>query len=158
MNIPAQNAALKLLEEPPLGALFLLCTTNASQLLPTVRSRCVELNLTGAQAAPDKAMAELAAAYLKAVAAGDRARLYSWCAASEGMDGRAAAAFVDCVLELLGDMLCARRDCQGLSHRQLRRLCDLMDRCAAYLRVNVGPKHIFGLLAVDSIAGSGNRG
>ena len=41
MNIPAQNAALKLLEEPPLGALFLLCTTNASQLLPTVRSRCV---------------------------------------------------------------------------------------------------------------------
>ena len=45
MNVPAQNAALKLLEEPPLGALFLLCTTNASQLLPTVRSRCVELKL-----------------------------------------------------------------------------------------------------------------
>ena len=39
MNVPAQNAALKLLEEPPLGALFLLCTTNASQLLPTGRSR-----------------------------------------------------------------------------------------------------------------------
>ena len=55
-------------------------------------------------------------------------------------------------------MLCARRDCLGLSHRELRRLCALMDRCAAYLRVNVGPKHIFGLLAVDSIAGSGNRG
>ena len=62
MNIPAQNAALKLLEEPPLGALFLLCTTNASQLLPTVRSRCVELNLTGTQAAPDQAMEALAAA------------------------------------------------------------------------------------------------
>ena len=158
MNVPAQNAALKLLEEPPLGALFLLCTTNASQLLPTVRSRCVELNLTGAQAAPDQAMAQLAAAYIKAVAAGDRARLYSWCAANEGLDSRAAAVFVDCVLEQLGEMLCARRDCQGLSHGQLRRLCALMDRCAAYLRVNVGPKHIFGLLAVDSIAGSGNRG
>ena len=158
MNVPAQNAALKLLEEPPLGALFLLCTTNASQLLPTVRSRCVELNLTGAQAAPDQAMEALATAYIKAVAAGDRARLYSWCAANEGLDGRAAAAFVDCVQEQLGEMLCARRDCLGLSHRELRRLCALMDRCAAYLRVNVGPKHIFGLLAVDSIAGSGNRG
>ena len=82
----------------------------------------------------------------------------SWCAANEGLDGRAAAAFVDCVQEQLGEMLCARRDCLGLSHRELRRLCALMDRCAAYLRVNVGPKHIFGLLAVDSIAGSGNRG
>ena len=97
-------------------------------------------------------------AYIKAVAAGDRARLYSWCAANEGLDGRAAAAFVDSVQEQLGEMLCARRDCLGLSHRELRRLCALMDRCAACLRVNVGPKHIFGLLAVDSIAGSGNRG
>ena len=158
MNVPAQNAALKLLEEPPLGALFLLCTTNASQLLPTVRSRCVELNLTGAQTAPDQALAAQAVAYIKAVASGDRARLFSWCAANEGMDGRSAAAFVDCVTEQLGDMLCARRDCLGLSHSQLRRLCALMERCAAWLRVNVGPKHIFGLLAVDSIAGSGNRG
>lgn len=158
MNIPAQNAALKLLEEPPLGALFLLCTTNASQLLPTVRSRCAELNLTGAQAAPDKAMADLAAAYIKAVAGGNRAGLFTWCAANEGMDGRTAAAFVACVLEQLGDMLCARRESQGLSHRELRRLCSLLARCDAYLRVNVGPKHIFGLLAVASIAGSGNRG
>ena len=158
MNLPAQNAALKLLEEPPLGALFLLCTTNASKLLPTVRSRCVELNLTGAQAAPDQALADLAAAYIKAVASGDRARLFSWCAANEGMDGRSAADFVACVMERLGDMLCARRNSLGLSHGELRRLCALMDRCAAYLRVNVGPKHIFGLLAVDSIAGGGNRG
>ena len=141
MNLPAQNAALKLLEEPPLGALFLLCTTNASKLLPTVRSRCVELNLTGAQAAPDQALADLAAAYIKAVAS-----------------GRSAADFVACVMERLGDMLCARRNSLGLSHGELRRLCALMDRCAAYLRVNVGPKHIFGLLAVDSIAGGGNRG
>ena len=158
MNIPAQNAALKLLEEPPLGALFLLCTTNASKLLPTVRSRCAELNLTGAQAAPDQAMAQLAAAYIKAAAAGDRARLYSWCAANEGMDGRSAADFVACAMEQLGDMLCARRNSLGLSHGALRRLYGLLERCAAWLRVNVGPKHIFGLLAVDSIAGSGNRG
>ena len=158
MNVPAQNAALKLLEEPPLGAIFLLCTTNASRLLPTVRSRCVEVNLTGVQAAPDQALTQLAAAYIKAVAAGDRAKLFSWCAANEGMDGRAAADFVACVMERLGDMLCARQDCLGLSHKELRRLWSLMERCAAYLRVNVGPKHIFGLLAVDSIAGSGNRG
>ncbi len=47
MNAAAQNAALKLLEEPPAGAVFLLCTTNAMQLLPTVRSRCAEVICQG---------------------------------------------------------------------------------------------------------------
>lgn len=41
----AQNALLKLLEEPPAYAVFLLLTDNAEKLLPTVRSRCVELRL-----------------------------------------------------------------------------------------------------------------
>ena len=40
----AQNAALKTLEEPPAGVIFLLCAENAGALLPTVRSRCVELS------------------------------------------------------------------------------------------------------------------
>ena len=45
MKIPeAQNAALKILEEPPAGVVFLLCTESADQLLPTVRSRCASLN------------------------------------------------------------------------------------------------------------------
>ena len=37
MNAAAQNAALKLLEEPPAGAVFLLCTVNPMLLLPTRR-------------------------------------------------------------------------------------------------------------------------
>jgi DNA polymerase-3 subunit delta' len=158
MNIPAQNAALKLLEEPPLGTVFLLCTTNPSQLLPTVRSRCVELNRTGEQPKADKELTDLAAAYLKAVATGDRAKLYSWCSANDGMDLRTTTAFVDCVMEELGDMLCLRHSDLGLSTGELQRLYALLERCAAYLRVNVGSKHIFGLLAVDSIAGNRNRG
>ena len=40
MNVQAQNAALKLLEEPPAGVMFILCAENAQLLLPTVRSRC----------------------------------------------------------------------------------------------------------------------
>ena len=158
MNIPAQNAALKLLEEPPLGAVFLLCTINAGQLLPTVRSRCVNFSCAGSEAPADKELAALASGYFKAVAAGDRAKLFSWCAANENMDGRTAAAFVDCAAAQLGDMLCGRQKDLGLSRRQLLRLYELFRRCTAYLRVNVGSKHIFGLLAVDSIAGSGNRG
>jgi len=43
MNTNAQNAFLQILEEPPAHAVFILCTDNAAALLPTVRSRCVEL-------------------------------------------------------------------------------------------------------------------
>ncbi len=158
MNIPAQNAALKLLEEPPLGAVFLLCTTNPGRMLPTVRSRCTQINCGGAAAAQDKELEELAESYVRAVASGDRSKLYGWCSRNEGMDSRRAAAFADCAQEMLGDMLWGRTKNPGLSQRQLMELYALLERCAAFLRLNVGVKHIFGLLAVDSIAGSGNRG
>ena len=39
MNVQAQNALLKLLEEPPDGVRFLLLTTNSQGLLATIRSR-----------------------------------------------------------------------------------------------------------------------
>ncbi len=42
---PAQNALLKILEEPPEYCTFLLLTDNADKLLSTVRSRAVEFSL-----------------------------------------------------------------------------------------------------------------
>ena len=47
LGIEGQNALLKSLEEPPKYGVFLLLTDNPERLLPTVRSRCVELPLTG---------------------------------------------------------------------------------------------------------------
>lgn len=46
MNASAQNAMLKLLEEGPSYAAFLLLTDNAAALLRTVRSRCETLSLS----------------------------------------------------------------------------------------------------------------
>lgn len=46
MNDPSQNALLKLLEDGPAYAAFLLLTDNAAALLPTVRSRCEVLTLS----------------------------------------------------------------------------------------------------------------
>lgn len=45
MNIQAQNALLKTLEEPPEYAVIFLLTTNVDILLPTILSRCVTLNI-----------------------------------------------------------------------------------------------------------------
>lgn len=53
INLPAQNAMLKLLEEGPSYAAFLIITENSASLLETVRSRCAVLHtspVTPAQA------------------------------------------------------------------------------------------------------------
>lgn len=50
MSIAAQNALLKVLEEPPPYGVFLLLTDNPNKMLPTIRSRCMELAL---QALPE---------------------------------------------------------------------------------------------------------
>ena len=47
LGIEGQNALLKILEEPPSYGVFMLLTDNPEKLLPTVRSRCTELGLTG---------------------------------------------------------------------------------------------------------------
>ena len=45
MRLEAQNALLKILEEPPEYAVFLLLADNPNKMLPTIRSRCTALNL-----------------------------------------------------------------------------------------------------------------
>ncbi len=40
LTASAQNAMLKVLEEPPEYAVFIICISNAELILPTVRSRC----------------------------------------------------------------------------------------------------------------------
>lgn len=49
MTPQAQNALLKTLEEPPEYAVILILTTNVEELLPTVLSRCVVLNMKPVQ-------------------------------------------------------------------------------------------------------------
>lgn len=45
MTVEAQNALLKVLEEPPAYGVFLLLTDNPDKMLPTVRSRCTQLTM-----------------------------------------------------------------------------------------------------------------
>ena len=45
MNINASNALLKILEEPKLNTYFFLISHKPSSLLPTIKSRCLKINL-----------------------------------------------------------------------------------------------------------------
>ena len=76
MSAQAQNALLKILEEPPAYAAFLILSDRAEKLLPTIRSRCAELHLAPAPQTeglaflrgkyPDRAEPELERAFRRA--------------------------------------------------------------------------------------------
>ena len=46
LNTESANALLKILEEPPSNSLFILVSHQAGRLLPTIRSRCLRLDLS----------------------------------------------------------------------------------------------------------------
>ncbi len=71
MNVQAQNALLKLLEEPPSFVTFLLLAKSADSLLPTIRSRAPTLRL---EPLPDELIREklpLVSAEAKALSESD---------------------------------------------------------------------------------------
>jgi DNA polymerase-3 subunit delta' len=59
LNMPASNALLKTLEEPPPGTVFLLASNSLDRLLPTILSRCRKFALP--MPAHDEALAWLQA-------------------------------------------------------------------------------------------------
>lgn len=151
MNAPAQNALLKLLEEPPWFDAFILITENPRLLLDTVISRCVMINLNGEEDAPPPEARERGEKYLAIVAKGDELALVNFATANENMSNAEAAEFVKATLLLLTDMLCHRLPDMHLPRKDLMRLVALMKRAQEYLRFNVSTKHLLGLLTVRSI-------
>ena len=151
MNAAAQNALLKILEEPPAFDAFILVADNAGQLLETVRSRCVTLHENGEEDAPGAEAQALAERYLGAAAAGDRIALLTFANENGDLSGADALEFVRAVKLLLADRLCLRTPDGGLSRKDLLRLAGLMDKAEEYCRFNVGTKHLLGMLAVETI-------
>ena len=151
MNEEAQNAALKLLEEPPNGAVFVLCVSNPARLLPTVRSRCIELSISSAEGQDTDQLTALALEYLQAYASQDAFALWQFCESSNTMSFQEAADFCARISALITDMLCLRRDALGLTPAELFALEKRMETCISYLKVNVNVKQVFGLLETAPI-------
>ena len=154
----AQNAALKTLEEPPAGVIFLLCVQNAGVLLPSVRSCCVLLNANTEKGNETAESKKLAREFITTVSAEDEAALLRWCMAHERMERDEAAAFFESIQTRLAEALCGREPLQGLSRERLWTLEKLAERCTEYLQSNVGTRQLFGLLAAESAAKGRNRG
>lgn len=149
MNVQAQNAALKVLEEPPEWAVFILCADSAEELLPTIRSRCA---LIRAEEAEERFGGPEAEEYLRLAAGGDRTALCTFLTGRESLDSEGLGQFLEDVRAWLSAVILGKASLPGLSGREAARLLELCRRAEEYLRMNVGAKHVLGLLNVLSIA------
>lgn len=75
MNPTAQNALLKVLEEPPKYCFFILLTTQPERILETILSRCTRYRLPPEEEAPDEGLLPLLTPYLRALAQGSEVGL-----------------------------------------------------------------------------------
>ena len=147
MNEQAQNAALKILEEPPRGVHFILCVSNPERLLVTVRSRCVLVSCAGEEDAEDESSAALADEFVSLERKGDIPELTAWCFEHEALDAASLGAFLLALKRRYVGLLVSAED-----KMRIMDIIQLIDRCARYQTVNTGVKHILGLLAVRSAA------
>ncbi len=150
MNAAAQNALLKVLEEPPPFVSIVLTAASASALLETVRSRCVTVHVGGEDVMPPPAARERAERFLDFAAAGAKVSLLSFANENADLGNAEMAEFVTAAQMLLTDMLCGRLPDLRMPRARMLRLAALLRTAEEYLRFNVGTKHVLGLLAVEA--------
>ncbi len=147
MNPSAQNAMLKLLEEGPAYAAFLLIAGNAGGLLQTVRSRCEELALTPVEGEERPALdpeqleqAERLAAALER--AGELELLETALSVLDVKRSREElSAFLGALERALG-----ARAVRGGERRRLMHAVDLVNRLRDAARLNVSAGQLSGWL------------
>ena len=151
MRVEAQNAMLKLLEEGPTYAAFLLLAENAGGLLPTVRSRCETLSLTReteSNGQEDESSADLAGKLVECWLAGREGELMELCVGLESWD---RAAFTG-LMDHMDRQLCAQLP-RAKDRRRVLQAVQLVGqlRHAAADR-NVNPGHLAGWLCASACA------
>lgn len=149
MNTQAQNALLKLLEEPPKHLRFILCAENAGSLLGTIRSRCIELGAVFNRT--DGGYTDDEMKYLSLAEKGDKLELLRFCLALETLTAMQLQEYLQRVGLYIGCVLSGREGPSSLERVRLLQLHTLLARCCDYLRSNVGVKQVLGLLAARTI-------
>ncbi len=152
LNDSAQNSLLKVLEEGPAYAAFLLIAEAAGQLLPTVRSRCEQISLippVGEEQAPSGEAVELADLLM----AGKESALLAHCVALEKLSREEwMTLLTDTALEL-EDRARADLSRAGLILPRIEHLKKLRSACD----FNVGAGHLAGWLCAGTFNTSGGN-
>ena len=145
MRGEAQNAMLKLLEEGPSYAAFLLLAENQGALLATVRSRCETLALTAEEPTlsgpEEEQLVQLARTLADLWLAGDEDGLMARCVPMEKWDRQQFAALVDHMSARLCTMLPGAEN-----RRKILKGVELLDQFRQAMALNVGPGPLYGWL------------
>jgi replication-associated recombination protein RarA len=143
MNINAQNAFLKVLEEPPAHVHFIMTADNPGELLPTVRSRCRLINTPTSDKVPNSNDNEDVAHFLEALLSGDRISLIEFTSSAEKMTSQEADAFFRALKEVVASDI---RSKNTLPSQMAMKILSESDIALKYLDANVSMGHIMGRL------------
>lgn len=147
MNPSAQNALLKLLEEPPSGVVIILEALNPRALLPTIRSRCVTV---AARETRDAAYAGGADELLNASIAGGLDLVKFSFNTMDKLDA-------DGLMELLTSayLMAEERLRSGASDARVRRrlleVAGVLERAMEFAERNVPAGHVSGLVCAELV-------
>lgn len=136
MNVQAQNAMLKVLEEPPEHAVFVLLAENPLKLIPTVRSRCETVSLPPKEGEEPASM-EAAEAIVRAYRRKDNLALARALIPVDKLDRTGTAELIAALRAL------AVRD---TGPEELETLTDILDKAERMWAANVNARHISALL------------
>ena len=151
MNRNAQNAFLQMLEEPPAHAVFILRTGNPAALLPTVRSRCVELRAWAETETPNTSALEMADEFLSAIEMGSAA-LASFMFRLEKLDKDTFAGFLPAARSKVAAKLRENGSVDTDTVRKtMARAGSLLIKAGEMLDLNVNTGHISGMICADLI-------
>jgi len=146
MTPNAQNALLKVLEEPPEYVVFILLCGNAEAFLETVRSRCVVLD-AGGEDVPDEAARELAEQFIAACESEEE--LCRMTFRLDRLDRIGYAVFLDALEEHAAALM--RRGPGEDKMRLYNTVVQAVRSARIYLDAKVGVVHINGLICAALI-------
>ena len=150
MNLESQNAFLRTLEEPPSHAVYILKTDSPDALLPTIRSRCIELRRKLIREPDDPAIAELSSQFLLAIKKGNAA-LAAFMFQLEKLSKDEFSAFLITALEeasagLRVALSAQNADTADNTAELYSRIQRVLLRSGDYLNLNVSIGHVSGLI------------
>lgn len=164
LNQRDQNVLLKIVEEGPPYAAFLFCAENASVVLQTLRSRCVELKLHPAETG-EKESSEAGVELCRLLAAGKKGSAAELMVRLEKkrLDRDGLAAMLDQARTLLAAALLAQygQSPEGpdaalivqlgkrLTKQRIMGTIELLQTYRGACAYNVGASHVLGALAVE---------
>jgi len=153
MNESAQNAFLRILEEPPSYAVFVLKTDTPSELISTVRSRCVKLKIKIDDTPYDAPTMDFVKRFFSALQHGNTS-IVEFMFALETLDKEQFSGFLSAARKHAADELktaCQEKEPElrkSLSHTE-----QILAKAGEYLDFNVSVGHISGMICASLIAG-----